>query len=498
MEIKAMAGDITQIKTDALLLGYYDGSERLEGDIAAIDKLLDEAIQHLINQKEIKGKLGEVTIIYSLGKLPAERIVVMGLGRTGDLNTDKIRRAAGTVLRQLQKKGISTVASTAQGAGINNVSLEDAARSMTEGAVMGLYTFKKHITKPADNGEIKALSIIENDIFKLPYVEKGISDGNIIAEATNLARDMVNEPPNFMMPVDMANKATEVAKKYGLEVIIIEREQMQEMGMGGLLGVNQGSAQPPKLIVLNYQGKGSGETAITLVGKGITFDSGGISIKPSEKMDEMKGDMAGGASVIAAMSAIAQLKPAINVRGIVPATENMPGGKALKPGDVLTAMNGKTIEIKSTDAEGRLILADALSYAEKMGTGKIVDIATLTGACIVALGTICSGAFTNDQELVEKVIAAGTQAGELIWQLPMYDEYKELNKSQVADVQNSGGRPGAITAAQFLAEFVEDAPWVHLDIAGTYISDKEKGYTVKGGTGVPVRTLINLILNLAQ
>jgi leucyl aminopeptidase len=296
----------------------------------------------------------------------------------------------------------------------------------------------------------------------------------------------------------MADMARKVAKERGLEVTVLEKDRMQEMGMGGLLGVNQGSAQPPKLIVLEYKGNQTGVTDITLVGKGITFDSGGISIKPSERMEEMKGDMAGGASVIATIGAIAQLKPAINLRAIVPATENMPDGKAYKPGDVLKALNGKTIEVISTDAEGRVILSDALSYANKLGTKRIIDVATLTGACAVALGTICSGAFTNNQELADQVIAAGNRAGECIWQLPMYEEYKEQNKSDVADIKNSGGRyGGAITAAQFLAEFVGDTPWVHLDIAGPFMSDKEKGYTTKGATGVPVRTLINLVMGLA-
>jgi len=266
-----------------------------------------------------------------------------------------------------------------------------------------------------------------------------------------------------------------------------------------LLGVAQGSQQPPKFIVLHYKGGDSPETNVVLVGKGITFDSGGISIKPSEKLGEMKGDMAGGAAVLGAIAAIAQLKPEINVTAIVPATENLPSGSALKPGDILTAMSGKTIEIVSTDAEGRLILADALGYAKKLGAKLIVDVATLTGSCRVALGDVCTGAFGNNQELVDKVIAAGTEAGELIWQMPMYDEYKEQNKSDVADIKNVGGRlGGAITAAKFLAEFADDTPWVHLDIAGTSLSEKERAYQVKGATGVPVRTLVNLVLSLAK
>jgi len=263
--------------------------------------------------------------------------------------------------------------------------------------------------------------------------------------------------------------------------------------------VAQGSRQPPKFIVLHYRGSDSSDVNVALVGKGITFDSGGISIKPSEGLAEMKGDMAGGAAVMAAISAIAQLKPKTNVMAVIPATENLPDGSAMKPGDILTAMSGKTIEIISTDAEGRLILADALGYAKKLGAKSIIDVATLTGACRVALGDVCTGAFSNNQELVDKVIAAGAEAGELIWQMPMYEQYKEQNKSDVADIKNTGGRYGGpITAAQFLAEFVGDIPWVHLDIAGTSLSEKERTYLVKGATGVPVRTLVNLILSLSK
>jgi leucyl aminopeptidase len=274
---------------------------------------------------------------------------------------------------------------------------------------------------------------------------------------------------------------------------------MQELGMGGLLGVSQGSQQPPRFIILNYKGGDSGKIDIVLAGKGITFDSGGINIKPTEAMDDMKGDMAGGASVMAAMIAISQLKPKINVTALVPATENMPGGTAMKPGDIITAMNGKTIEVLNTDAEGRLILADALSYAKKLGAKAVIDVATLTGACRVALGTLCTGAFGNNNALMAKVITAGKETGELMWELPMFAEYREYLKSDFADIKNIGNRyGGAITAAKFLEDFVGGIPWVHLDIAGTYETGKEKGYQVKGATGVPVRTLVTFILSQAK
>jgi len=499
MEIKVVAGDITKIETGAIILNFFEGMETLNGDIAAVDKALDGAISQLITPGEIKGKLNEITIIHSLGKLPAARVVIAGLGKKQELTQDRIRGVVAETCRLLRQKGVDNIATIAQGAGIGNIGLEAAAQAVTGGALLGVYSFRKHITKEAEYGEIKQLLIVNSDQTKLPILEQGCNRGKVLAEATNLARDMVNEPANLMTPTHMAETAVRLAKTYGLEVKVLDREEMQELGMGALLGVAQGSRQPPKFIVLHYKGGNSTEIDVALVGKGITFDSGGISIKPSEGMAEMKGDMAGGAAVMAAIGAIAQFKPRINVMAVIPTTENLPSENALKPGDIVTAMNGKTIEIISTDAEGRLILADALAYANKLGAKSIVDVATLTGACRIALGDVCSGAFSNNQELVDKVIASGAEAGELIWQMPMYDQYKEQNKSDIADIKNLASRwGGAITAAQFLAEFAGDTPWVHLDIAGTSLSEKERNYLVKGATGVPVRTLVNLVLSLTK
>ncbi len=499
MEIKAITGDIANIEAGAIIVNYFQGQKRPDGDTAAVDKALNGAISQLIKQGDIKGKLNEITLLHSLGKLPATRVVVTGLGKKKELSINKVRGAAAETCRWLRQKNVSSVASVAQGTGINGISQESAAQAVTEGALLGLYAFRRYITKKEnDFGEVKEFLIVcrekENPLF-----EQAITRGRILAESANWARDMVNEPANYMTPSQMAEAARQLAKSYGLKAEVLEREQMSAAGMGALLGVAQGSQQPPKFIILSYKGSDSDEVDVALVGKGITFDSGGISIKPSEGMAEMKGDMAGGAAVMATLIALAQLKPKINVTALVPATENLPSGTALKPGDILTAMNGKTIEVVNTDAEGRLILADALSYARKLDAKLIIDVATLTGACRVALGTVCTGAFSNNQELADKVIAAGNEAGELIWQLPMYDEYKEQLKSDVADIKNIGNRyGGAITAAKFLAEFIDNTPWVHLDIAGTSESDKEKGYLVKGATAVPVRTLANLVLSLSK
>jgi len=440
-----------------------------------------------------------VTIIHSLGKLKPDRVVVAGLGKPAELSPERVRGVVAEACRRLQQREVNTIAVPPIGAGTAGISAEASAQAITEGALLGTYLFRRHMTEKAEHGELKRLTIVVADKSKLSTLQPGSDRGRVLAEATKLARDMVNEPANYMTPSNMAETATSLAKSYGLELEVLEREQMRKLGMGALLGVTQGSRQPPKFIVLRYKGGASAQVDLALVGKGITFDSGGISIKPSEGMGEMKGDMAGGAAVMAALSAIAQLKLRFNVVALAPCTENLPGGEALKPGDVLTAMNGKTIEIITTDAEGRLVLADALSYAGKLGAGRIVDVATLTGACHVALGDDCSGVLGNNQELVDKLIAASAAAGELMWQLPMYEQAKEQLKSEVADIKNAGGRwGGAITAAHFLSEFAGKTPWVHVDIAGTSMSEKERGYIAKGATGVAVRTLVNLALSLAR
>jgi leucyl aminopeptidase len=501
LEIKVVSGDIAKTKADAVIVNYFEGHDSPGGETSSLDAALDGAISLLIKQGEIKGKCNEVTIIHSLGKLPADRVVVVGLGKQSELTLDKVRGAMSAACRLLRRKNVSVIATVTQGSGLAGIVPESSAQALSEGALLGIYAFRRHITKEADQGEITSLTLVSRDKNALPVIRRGVKKGIILSEATNLARDMVNEPGNYMTPTIMAEIASRVADTYGLEIDIFEKEQVQEMGMGAFLAVSRASVQPPKFIVLNYKGGKSGATDIALVGKGITFDTGGISLKSNESMvdQDMKGDMAGGAAVIAAMTAIARLKPKINVLAVVAATENMPGGNALKPQDIVTAMNGKTIEITSTDAEGRLTLADALSYARQQDSRLLIDIATLTGAVQAALGDACSGGFTNNQEFLDRVIAAGDEAGERIWQLPMYEEYKDQNKSEVADIKNTGGKlAGAITAAQFLSEFVGDTRWVHLDIAGTFFSDKERKHLVRGATGIPVRTLVNLVVSLAK
>jgi leucyl aminopeptidase len=496
LEVKVVTGDITEIDADAIVVNLFQGVEEVSGASAAVDKALGGAISSLISKGEFKGKFGEVSIVHTLGKLPARMVAIAGLGKQQDLNLDRIRGVAGEFCRSLRKLNCHRIATILHGAGVGGVEPGASAQAIVEGAVLGLYSFSRY--KKPDYEDIGEMLIVGREQSTIPVVERGVHEGRIMAEATCLARDMVNEPANYMTPSRMADIAKEIADKHGLELNILNSEDMEAMGMGALLGVARGSSEPPKLITLGYKGDQRSEKAVGFVGKGITFDSGGISIKPSEGMGEMKDDMAGGAAGMAALSAIVQLKPKVNITAVVPATENLPSGTALKPGDILKAMNGKTIEVINTDAEGRLILADALSYAVKQGLSPLVDLATLTGACRVALGDGYSGAFTNNQELLNEVMKAGDRSGEKLWQMPMPEEYKEQNKSEIADVKNTGNRyAGAITAALFLSEFVDNTPWVHIDIAGTSLSSKETGYVVKGATGVGVRTLVELALSLA-
>ncbi|MBI2304874.1 MAG: leucyl aminopeptidase [Chloroflexi bacterium] len=499
MEIRILRGDIAQVATDGAVVNLFEGVTQPGGATGAADAALGGAISQLIASGEIKGKLNEVTIIHSLGRIPPRRMLVVGLGKREEFTLDRVRQVSATAAKALRHAGAKSITTIVHGGGIGGLEPGTAAQALVEGTVLGLYTFRRHMTKEADFGEVESLTIVERDVDKTPILERACTRGKIVAEATNLCRNMVNEPANYMTPTLMAEKAREVADAHGLELRVLERQEMQELGMGGLLGVAQGSREPPKLIILSHRGDPSSDRNLGLVGKGITFDSGGISIKPSERMEEMKGDMAGGAAVIVAMAAIAQLKLKMNVTGLVPTTENLPDGAAYKPGDVLRAMSGKTIEVISTDAEGRLILADALAYARKLGVSHLVDAATLTGACSIALGPVCTGAFTNNQELLQKVLEAAEAAGEKTWQMPMHEEYRELIKSDVADIKNVGGRAGgAITAAMFLAEFAEDTPWVHLDIAPTSFQDKDTAYAPKGATGVPVGTFVNLAQALAS
>jgi leucyl aminopeptidase len=496
MLIRVESGDITQTRTDCVVVNLFEGVTRPGGGTGAVDRALDGAITRLIEQGDIRGKYGELVLFPTFGKIPSPRVLVAGLGRSSEFTVDRVRDLSADIARRLRSARVQRFATITHGAGIAGLDPRACAQAIAEGTILGLYRFRKHKRPEEDATEIEEAVLVERDAAKIPELEQGVDEGVVLAEAQNFARDLANEPANVLTPTELAHRAQSLAAAVGLEWEILDRPQMEELGMGALLGVAAGSHQPPKLIVLRYR-HGDGPV-LGLVGKGITFDTGGISIKPAAGMEEMKGDMSGGGAVIAAMGAIARLKPRVNVLAVVPATENMPGGGATKPGDVLRAMNGKTIEVINTDAEGRLILADGIAYARRLGCSHIVDVATLTGAISVTLGNVAFGVMGNDAALVERVKSAAKAAGEKAWELPMFEEYREQIKSEVADIKNTGGRnAGSITAAFFLKEFVEDTPWAHLDIAGVDFMDKDKGILVKGATGIPVRTLTHLALSMA-
>ncbi len=497
MEINVKSGNVLQSKADAAVMGYFQESKELLPELAEADKELNKAISGMIKNGQLTGKVGDMVVLNTLGNLPVETLAIAGLGKQTELTLDKIRGAVGEACRTLRSRKAGSINLSLPSTG-TELPADAVAQAMTEGVIMGLYIFHKHRSTKPENPEIEKVTLF-GGAGETAAMKKGVAAGKVIADAVNIARDMVNEPSNFMTPKDMVAEAEGLATISNLKLEVLDRADMKKLGMGALLGVAQGSDEPPKFLIMTYNGRGGEGTDYAMVGKAITFDSGGISIKPSEKMEEMKGDMAGGASVLAALSAIAQLGIKINAVAVVPATENLPSGKAYKPGDVLKAMNGKTIEVISTDAEGRLALADALSYVnEKIKPRHVVDVATLTGACVVALGNVTVAVFSKDQAWADRILAASARSGERMWQMPLFDEYKEQNKSDVADVKNTGGRPaGSITAALFLAEFTGDMSWAHLDIAGVDLSEKEKRYTVKGATGMPVRTLVELAKDLA-
>ena len=498
MQIRVVQGSITEVESDALIVNLFEGVTSPGGATGAVDRALGGIITDLIASGEVIGKLNKTALIHTQGKIAPKRVLVVGLGKSQDFDYIAAGKASGTAARFLSEKSALKVTTIVHGAGIGGLDPKDAARAVVEGAIIGLYDGDLYKTSDEDKQpEIEQFTIVERDAAKIGEFEAGAHEGEILARAANEVRDLANEPANRMTPEILAERALEVAVKAGLEIEVLDQDRMAELGMGGLLGVAQGSAQPPRLIFMRYQGREGGPT-LGLVGKGLTFDSGGISIKPHEGMQDMKTDKSGGAAVIGAMKAIAELKPRINVIGVVPASENMPSGSAYKPGDVIKFYSGKTAEVITTDAEGRMILADALTYAIKQGATHLVDIATLTGACAVALGNNVTGVMGNNREFTDKLMEAARLTGEKVWELPLPPEYKEQLKSEIADMRNLGTRfGGALTGGLFLKEFVEDLPWVHMDIAGTAETDLEQPYRAKGATGVGTRMLAMLAVLMA-
>ena len=501
MDITVVQGDISTTEADVVVVNLFEGVKSPGGATGAVDRALDGAISKLIELGDIRGKAGERTTVHTFGKMAAPRVLVAGLGKADDFDVHAVRNLSAEVTRACRKPGVNTVATIVHGAGIGGLDPEACAQAMAEGAALGGYQFLRYKTESDedDKAEVSQLTIVEHDGTKIAGMAAAAERGRILAEATNLARDLANEPANNLNPTDLAARAATVAEAPNLELEVMEEEEMAEKGMGSLLSVARGSVQPAKLVRISYKGRGGEGYDLALVGKGITFDTGGISIKPAAGMEAMKADMTGAASVIAAMQAIAALAPKADILAIAPCTENMPGGNATRPGDVVSAMNGKTIEILNTDAEGRLVLADGLCYARELGARHLVDVATLTGAISIALGDQCYGLMTNNDALAKRVEAAAEAAGERSWRLPMFKEYGEQLKSNVSVVKNVGGRPaGSITAAKFLQRFAGETPWAHLDIAGVDMASKNKGWITKGASGQVVRALVNLAVGFAD
>ena len=498
MNVNVIQGNIAEREDAAIVVNLFEGVSQPSGATEAVDSALGGAITDLIAEGDISGKRGENTLIYSLGQLPARRVVVAGLGKRSDFDTDVARQVNAEVARLLASKGVKSYSTILHGAGVAGLDAAESAQAAAEGIGLGLYSFEKYKSDAKDS-PIEDVNVIEFDGSKLDAVTHGTGRGTVIAEAVNLAREMGNEPANYMTPTRMAEIALDVAQESRMELTVLDRSDIERLGMGSFAGVAQGTEEPPKFIVIRYTGDPDNpDNNLGLLGKGITFDSGGLDLKSAAGMLTMKSDMSGGACVIGAMKAIGAIRPRINVWGIVPATENMPGRRAQRPGDVVRAMNGKTIEIGNTDAEGRLVLADALCYAVENGLTRIVDVATLTGAIGVALGSGATGVFGNDQAWVDEIVQTGDSVGERMWQLPTFPSYTEEYRSDIADIKNTGGRgAGAITGALIIGEFAGDARWAHLDIAATTRTTAVKGINPKGSTGVPVRTLIELASTLA-
>ena len=490
----------TEARADVLVLGRYADDRRPSAEFAAVDRALDGLLTRALASEKFEGKPGQLSYLHTAGKLPAERVVVVGVGprrREGQSRGDAeaVRRAAAAAMRRARDLGGATVAVFMPPDGL---SARERAQAVVEGACLGTYRFDKYL-KEKNSKAVRALTVLEPDRRSAPGAREGVRLGRIWAEATCLTRDLVNEPANVVTPTFLARRAEEIAKEGALALKILERADCAKMGMGAYVGVAQGSEEPPKFIHLTYKPKGRARKRLAVIGKGITFDSGGLDLKSADGMLRMKDDMAGAAAVLGLFQALPRLRPRVEVHGLIAATENMPSGTAQRPGDIVRAMNGLTVEIGNTDAEGRLTLADALSYATRhIEPDEMIDMATLTGAVVIALGQGVSGLMASRDDLAGRLLSAADAAGERTWRLPLHDEYKEGLKSDVADLNNVSSQrgAGAIVAALFMREFTSGVPWAHLDIAGTAFTERELPLGPKGGTGVTVRTLLAYISSL--
>ena len=500
MEIQTSNGRYAEADVQALAVAVFKDEKADEGFLKELDSATGGLVRSILESEELKGKEGEMAYIHlssSANGLKAKRLLLVGAGERDDYKISQVSQLAGAAVRHLRARSVKSVGIVAR---LEDVDAGRVASAAAEGALIGLFEPDKYRTVEKEERTVDRLVVIAEGADE-EALRRGAERGRIVGESVNFTRDLANEPGAYMTPTIMAERAQQIADEFGLEIDVLDQARMEEEGMGALLSVARGSDQPPKLMILKYmpEGKtsiGDGEEYLALVGKGITFDTGGISLKPGENMELMKYDMTGGATVLGVMRAIAQLKPSRPILGVVPATENMPSGKATKPGDVVTAMSGKTIEVINTDAEGRLILADGVSYAKKLGATKIIDMATLTGAVSIALGDVNTGIMGTDQSLINEVIESGREVGARVLQCRSQGDPKQINPKR--GHQERRGAGGTITAAAFIEEFADGVSWAHLDIAGTAWGDEAKPFRSKGPTGVAVRTLLNFVERAAR
>ena len=491
MKLSLINSEITKLENELLCVPIYEEDENKEIEI--INTELDGLISELNDNGQVSSKLGSFANIYTLKKLKSKQIITFGLGKKAKLNYEKIRTVTGDLVRYINKMKIKDASIVIPGEGISTLEFNDTVDAVSQGFLLGSYKYDKYKSTKTIN-TLGKLNLINTSSSKFDH-----DFANVIneCESINLVRDLINEPPNYMNPPKLEEISKTISKDSEIDLSVLNVKEMEELGMEVILGVGKGSIHDPKMIILNYEGdKSNPENNIAVIGKGITFDSGGLNLKPGMSMRTMKTDMSGSAVVLGVMNAVAHQKPKKNVMGILAVAENMPGGKAQRPGDVVKAMNGKTIEIGNTDAEGRLVLSDALSYAVDKGIKKIIDIATLTGAISIALGNEYTGLFGNDQEFINEFKNSAKQTGEKFWQLPVDQNYSKQYKDSIADIENIGGSAaGSITGAMIIGEFAGDTSWIHLDIASTITSPKDKGYNPKGPTAISVRTILNLLKN---
>ena len=503
--VKTRTVDCSRCKTQLLAAGLFSDAKGLDKLCRELNGRLEGAIEHIIELGDFKGKAGTSAVIYSNGKIAAERVLLVGLGEKKKATLDTIRKAAANAAKKSVEIKAGLVSLVLHNAFGGRFDLVSVGRVLAEGVYLGSYSYDEYITDEDRNGRLDSLEveIVESDSAKTKRLNKGCASGSIIGKAQSYARTLANRPGNVINPDSLADEAKKLARgTAGLSCTVFDEKQLAEKGMGGILAVGSGSQSKPKFIILKYTPAGkkiNNMATIGLVGKAITFDSGGISIKPAAGMEQMKLDKSGGIAVLGTMKAIAQLKLPVNVYGIIPAAENMPSGTSYRPGDIVTTFSGKSVEVQNTDAEGRMILCDGLAYAVKQNCDIIIDIASLTGACVVALGKYMAGLMGNDEKLAKQLKKAAEESGEKIWPMPSGEEYAEEMKSKIADLKNIGSRwGGACTGAAFLGQFAGEKRWAHLDIAGVYMFEKPSAFTTEGSSGFGVRLLTTYLMNFVN